>query len=118
MVKRMTHVSDRNSLWLGEPAPRAFRKLDRDRSADVVIVGGGFTGLTTAYLLGSAGKNVVVLERETCAAIDSGHTSAHLTMVTDTWLSEFVNSFGRDHAQAVWDAGRAAIAEIEAIVER
>ena len=37
-------------------------------------------------------------------------------MVTDAWLSELVDRFGRDHAQAVWDAGLAAIAQIDAIV--
>jgi glycine/D-amino acid oxidase-like deaminating enzyme len=37
-------------------------------------------------------------------------------MVTDTRLSELVNTFGRDHAQAAWDAGLAAISQIESNV--
>ena len=57
-----------------------------------------------------------MLERGRCAATDTGHTSAHLTMVTDTRLSELVKEFGRTHAQAVWDAGLAAIAQIDDIV--
>jgi glycine/D-amino acid oxidase-like deaminating enzyme/nitrite reductase/ring-hydroxylating ferredoxin subunit len=63
-----------------------------------------------------AGKRVVVLERDRCAAMDTGHTSAHLTMVTDIGLSELVKQFGRDHTQAVWDAGLAAIATIDDVV--
>ena len=47
---------------------------------------------------------------------DTGHTSAHLTMVTDTRVTELVTRFGRNHAQAVWDAGLAAIATIDEIV--
>ena len=82
------------------------------------IVGGGITGLTAAYLLTAAGKSVAVLERERCAQIDTGHTSAHLTMVTDRRLTELASDFGRDHAQAVWDAGLAAIVQIDAIVAR
>ena len=74
------------------------------------------TGLTAAYLLAKAGKHVIVLERDRCAATDTGHTSAHLTMVTDTRLSDLVKGFGRNHAQAVWDAGLAAIATIDEIV--
>src|SRR5881394_2474708 len=78
-----------------------FAKLTEDVVADVVVVGAGITGLTTAYLLAKAGERVVVLERDRCAAIDTGHTSAHLTMVTDTRLSELAQRFGRTHAQAV-----------------
>jgi len=37
-------------------------------------------------------------------------------MVTDTRLSDLVKGFGRTHAQAVWDAGLAAIATIDEIV--
>jgi glycine/D-amino acid oxidase-like deaminating enzyme/nitrite reductase/ring-hydroxylating ferredoxin subunit len=37
-------------------------------------------------------------------------------MVTDARLSELVKGFGRTHAQAVWDAGLAAIAKIDDIV--
>ena len=81
----------------------------------MVVVGGGITGLTTAYLLTRAGRRVVLLERGRCAEVDTGHTSAHLTMVTDTRLTELVSRFGRSHAQAVWDAGRAAIAQIDEI---
>ena len=76
-------------------------------------MGGGITGLTAACLLATAGKRVVVLEREQLGEIDTGHTTAHLTMVTDTRLRELVDSLGREHAQAVWDAGLAAIHQID-----
>lgn len=93
-----------------------FAAIDTDEQCDVLVVGGGVTGLTAAYLLSAAGKSVVVLERGRLAQIDTGHTSAHLTMVTDKRLTELVTHFGRDHAQAAWDAGLAAIAQIDEIV--
>ena len=37
-------------------------------------------------------------------------------MVTDARITELVKRFGRAHAQAVWDAGLAAIATIDEIV--
>jgi glycine/D-amino acid oxidase-like deaminating enzyme/nitrite reductase/ring-hydroxylating ferredoxin subunit len=93
-----------------------FGKLVDDLVADVVVVGAGITGLSAAYLLAQAGKQVVVLERGRCAMTDTGHTSAHLTMVTDARLTELATRFGRNHAQAVWDAGLAAIATIDEVV--
>ena len=108
---------DTTSFWVDSASLPKFPKLDRDAKADVVVVGGGITGLTTAYLLANAGRSVVVLERQRCASVDTGNTTAHLTMVTDTRLKELADSFGRDHARAVWDAGQAAIAQIESNVQ-
>ena len=109
--------TDTLPYWFDSVSLPRFPKLDRDEQVDVAIVGGGITGLTAAYLLTAAGKSVAVIERERCAAIDTGHTSAHLTMVTDHRLTDLVNSFGRDHAQAVWDAGLAALGQIDTIVQ-
>ncbi|MFN7985605.1 MAG: FAD-dependent oxidoreductase [Vicinamibacterales bacterium] len=90
--------------------------LSKDARVDVLIVGAGVTGLTTAYLLAREGRRVMVLERGRCLRADTGHTTAHLTMVTDARLSQLVSSLGRSHAQAVWDAGLAAINTIDEIV--
>ncbi len=93
-----------------------FRSLDRDLHVDVAIVGGGITGITAAYLLTKAGKSVALIERHRCLQADTGRTTAHLTCVTDTRLSALAKSFGVDHARATWDAGLAAIAQIDGIV--
>ena len=81
-----------------------------------MVVGGGITGVTAAYLLKKAGLGVALLERDRCGGVDTGHTTAHVTCVTDVRLHELVKRFGRDHAQAAWDAGRAAMEQIDEIV--
>jgi glycine/D-amino acid oxidase-like deaminating enzyme len=111
-----TTKRDTTPYWSTATTFPQFAKLADDAEADVVVVGAGITGLTAAYLLAKAGTRVIVLERGRCAATDTGHTSAHVTMVTDTRLSDLVKGFGRTHAQAVWDAGLAAIAAIDDIV--
>jgi glycine/D-amino acid oxidase-like deaminating enzyme len=103
-------------FWIDSADLPSYPRLARDEAVDVVIVGGGITGLTAAYLLTLDGRSVAVLERDRCAQIDTGHTSAHLTMVTDERLTDLASHFGRDHAQATWDAGLAAIAQIDAVV--
>lgn len=104
---------DTTPYWQTSATLPAFGPLDRDLTVDVVVVGGGLTGLTAAYLLTRAGRRVALLERGRCASIDTGHTTAHLTCVTDTRLSELLSAFGEDHARAVWDAGLSAIARID-----
>ena len=105
------------SYWAESGALPKCLPLRRDLEVDVVVVGGGITGLTAAYLLTKAGARVALLERERFGGGETSHTSAHLTCVTDLRLRELVKTFGRDHAQAVWDAGSAAIAQIHQIIE-
>lgn len=102
--------------WVTSAPLPHFAPLDSNERADVVVIGGGITGLTAAYLLLAAGRSVVVLERRRIAEIDTAHTSAHVTMVTDLPMTDLVRLFGRDHAQAVWDAGLAAIDQISQII--
>ena len=107
-----------NSYWTDNtPAPR-FSALKEDIAVDVLIVGAGITGITAAYLLKRAGHNVALVDKDRCLNGESSYTTAHLTCVTDAPLSTLVDNFGRDHAQAVWDAQLAAIDAIDRIVWR
>jgi glycine/D-amino acid oxidase-like deaminating enzyme/nitrite reductase/ring-hydroxylating ferredoxin subunit len=108
----------RTSYWIDTAPIKTFPALSGDLKVDVLVIGAGITGITTAYLLKKAGLTVALIERERVAMMDTGHTTAHLTYVTDTSLRILAKNFGSDHAQATWDAGAAAIDEIEAIVAR
>src|SRR6201982_8607 len=104
-------------VWMDDTPFRKFPRLERNLNVDVSVVGAGITGITTAYLLKKAGSKVALIERERVASIDTGHTTAHLSYVTDVQLQELAHNFGGDHAQAAWDAGAGAIDEIERIVK-
>lgn len=107
----------KKSYWQTTASLPHSKKLTSDVKVDVAIVGGGITGVTAAYLLKKAGHKVALLERDRCAQVDTGHTTAHLTYVTDKRLSVLVNEFGRERAQAVWDAGQAAMGQIARLIE-
>lgn len=116
----MTHqssLSDTTPYWIASaPMPR-FPAIDRDLEVDVAVIGAGITGITAAYLLKSAGLTVALIERDRCARADTGHTTAHLTHVTDLRLTKLAKHFGRERAQAVWDAGRVAMDQIAANIK-
>ena len=105
------------SYWHTSTPLPVFPALDRDLDTDVVVIGGGITGITAAYLLKRAGRRVVVLDRSRLAAGDTGSTTAHLTCVTDARIADLVRNFGEDHARAVWDAGLAALWQISDCVD-
>lgn len=100
-----------------EIALPSFPRLDRSLSADVVVIGGGITGITAARLLTDAGCRVALLERDRVGGVDTRATTAHLAAVVDARLDDLASRVGKDHAQAVWDAGWAAIAQIDALVQ-
>jgi glycine/D-amino acid oxidase-like deaminating enzyme/nitrite reductase/ring-hydroxylating ferredoxin subunit len=105
------------SYWASSASLPRFPSLAGDLEVDVVIIGGGLTGITAAYLLKNEGAKVALLERNHCAGADTGHTTAHLTYVTDERLHRLVKHFGRDGAKAFWEAGIAAIDQIADIVK-
>jgi glycine/D-amino acid oxidase-like deaminating enzyme len=107
---------DGTPYWSDSSTMPRYPALGRDLAVDVVVIGAGITGLTAGYLLKRAGRSVAVIDRGRCGGVDSGHTTAHVTCVTDADLAELVKQFGRDHAQAMWDAGLAAMLQIDTIV--
>jgi glycine/D-amino acid oxidase-like deaminating enzyme/nitrite reductase/ring-hydroxylating ferredoxin subunit len=104
------------SFWQESASTPRLQALEGDLRVDVVVIGGGVTGITAAYLLSKAGQRVALLERGRLLEQDTAHTSAHLTCVTDSRLTRLSKDFGRDHAGAVWDAGLAAIGAIDEYV--
>jgi glycine/D-amino acid oxidase-like deaminating enzyme/nitrite reductase/ring-hydroxylating ferredoxin subunit len=100
--------------WESKRLPR-FPRLKRGGHYDVVVIGGGITGLSAAYFLKQAGKKVCLLERSHIGSGDTACTTAHLTYVTDIRLSKLVKTFGEQQARLFWHGGDLAINAIEEI---
>jgi glycine/D-amino acid oxidase-like deaminating enzyme/nitrite reductase/ring-hydroxylating ferredoxin subunit len=109
---------DTTPYWQAHAQVARFASLADDLRVDVVVVGGGITGITAAYQLSREGRRVALFERARCVSIDTGHTTAHVTCVTDRRLTALIRELGDDHARAVWDAGLAALAEIGDTIHR
>lgn len=104
------------SYWQKSTKLPKFKSLRGTVEVDIAIVSGGLTGISAAYMLKRAGKRVALLERDRFLQMDTGHTNAHLTYVTDLRMNELLKRFGEDHARAVMDAGNAAIHQIHEII--
>ena len=70
MAKPPGSTAATTPYWADTAAISPFPKLERKQQVDVVVIGGGITGLTAAHLLLKAGKTVAVLERARCAQIE------------------------------------------------
>ena len=106
------------SLWMAtSPAPK-FDSVRDGGHFDVVIVGGGITGLTAAVLLKNHGRRVAVVEKDRIASGESGHTTAHLTEAIDARYYSIARTFSKDAAKRVGQASRAAIDQIESLARQ
>jgi hypothetical protein len=110
MISRDGHLS---SLW--QSTTERYKVNEHKpllKQYDVIIVGGGITGLTTADLLLREGLSCLVLEaRELCFGTTGG-TTAHINTLLDVPYTELIGNFGLDNAQAVCDACRHGIDSI------
>ena len=105
-------VHNAHGYWLSEagavePAPA----LDGAVNADVVVIGGGYTGLWTAWQLQSRGASVALLEAELCGHGPSGRNGGFCETLW-THLPSLVERFGAERALEVC---RASAESVEAI---
>lgn len=87
-------------------------------NVDVAIVGGGITGLLTAYYLSTSGKRVIVCEKNKIGSGETSHTTAFLTELPDTSVCEMRHYCSARVIREVWQAGQRAIDDIERIVRK
>lgn len=105
------------SVWKASAPRLTFPALIADAQTDVCIVGGGITGITTAYLLLRAGKSVVVLDDGPLGWGETGHSTGHLCTLVDDRYAYLADTHGEAKARLVAESHAAAVDLIESIVE-
>lgn len=89
-----------------------------DEEAPVVIIGGGLTGLMTAYAAAAAGIKVVLLEANRIGQAGSGHGSGICAGEASSSFTELESAAGRRVARAQFDQVRRSVLDLAAAARR
>jgi glycine/D-amino acid oxidase-like deaminating enzyme len=112
-----TYPFEEFSPWV-DTRPEPEPALVDDLRADVVIIGGGYAGLSAALNLRSEGADVVVLERDFAGFGASGRNAGHLTPTIGKDLPTVLRFFGADRASALVRFADSAVEYTEEVIEK
>jgi glycine/D-amino acid oxidase-like deaminating enzyme/nitrite reductase/ring-hydroxylating ferredoxin subunit len=102
------------SLWLAALPSTTYPPPSDERAFDVLVLGGGITGLTTALLLKRRGARVAVVEAARVGAGVSGNNTAKVTALQSTVLTSIERTRGAEVAD---EYAARSLAAVELVAE-
>jgi glycine/D-amino acid oxidase-like deaminating enzyme/nitrite reductase/ring-hydroxylating ferredoxin subunit len=107
-----------SSFWYEDVGLEKRPPLSADTACDLIVIGSGIAGLSTAYEAARWGWKVVVIDRaETIGGVMTPRTTAHLATELDDYYSYLIKARGEDDARVYHESQVAAVNRIEAICE-
>lgn len=112
-------ISYGSVYWLDsvkEPI-NTYPALQNDQKADVVVIGAGIVGLTTALHLSTTGKSVIVLEATQVGTQVTARSTAKITSQHGLLYRQLIEDFGEHTARLYAKANQGAVEEIAHIIQ-
>ena len=108
-----------NSYWINsEKNKEKYNKVEKNIETDICIIGGGITGISTAYYLTKENLKVTVLDMGKIGFQTTGNSTAKITSQHGLFYKDLKDSKGEDFARLYYDANEDAIKNIKKIVEK
>jgi len=106
------------SFWMETvAAPTAITSLPLPETADVAVIGAGFTGLSAARALAKRSLKVVVLEAESLGWGASSRNGGMVLTGLKLGIGDLLAKYGRETALKMYTASMAAINCVEQIIQ-
>ncbi|HSB46440.1 MAG TPA: FAD-dependent oxidoreductase [Candidatus Bilamarchaeum sp.] len=113
----MAEGARNTSPWLDSvPDAQRYPKLSGEAEADIIVVGGGITGVMAAWHLAKGGMSVILLEKNRVASGDTGFTTGFLLRAPDTSFSRLEKDYGPDFLKKFFEGAGTAQDAIRRLV--
>lgn len=97
------------SVWSDTSKMPGFDSLKKDIKTDVLIIGGGITGILTAYMLQQAGVDYVLVEADKICSGITKNTTAKITSQHGLIYDKIISTYGVEKAKMYLEANEKAL---------
>ena len=105
-------------IWFDNKYKPEQINLRKNIEVEVLIIGAGISGLTTAFLLKDIVKKMAIVEMNSIGSGETGHTTAHITELLDNRYYEIKKDFGKEKAILVAESVKKSMNLIEDIIKK
>lgn len=109
---------ENKSLWKNTVSLPSFETLTNDGETDVLIIGGGITGILCAYELSKRNKNYILVEKDKIVSKTTGNTTAFITAFQETLYQDLIKEKGINKAKEYLDLNLEAIEYYEKLAKK
>ena len=106
------------SYWVESTTQTNYPKISEDINTDVLIIGGGITGIASAYMLSESGLDITVIDADRIAMGVTANTTAKITSQHNLIYNYLLNSYNFSIAKKYLDSNEEAIKNIADIINR
>lgn len=100
-----------DSIWQKTATLPSFPQLEGEKKTDVLIIGGGITGVLCAHRLAQAGVSYALVEADRIGSGITKNTTAKITAQHGLIYQQLLQKFGAEKARMYLAANQAALAE-------
>ncbi|HEV7918351.1 MAG TPA: FAD-dependent oxidoreductase [Solirubrobacterales bacterium] len=109
-------IPSHKSLWLAEASADSYPPLSSDARTEVVVIGGGISGIINAALQAEDGRDVILLEASRLSRGVTGNTTGKVSALQGVIYQRIESHFGERGAQLYAEANLAGLRELERLI--
>lgn len=101
------------SYWIKSSVGGNYGRLDKDIETDILVIGGGITGVALSYLLAKQGLEVVLVDADNLCMGSSGRNTGKVTVQHDDFYWRIEKKYGTNAAKLYYEANNEGLNFIE-----
>ena len=106
------------SIWKENVKNESLSSLDKNITCDILIIGGGIAGLSTAYFLRDSNKEIVLIDKDRCAEGASSKNTGKLTFMQELIYHKLEKNYSEEVASLYLKSQKEAISLVLDIINK